>query len=248
MFALENLDGHEIIGTSDKKIGSVLDFWSWSYSNISNPFIRGYLAEYVVYKTLQTQPDQFQFYDGYHLNRNEMDQDDLVFSYQGSKIRVQIKSTDTLCQKQEFSCSPSRGFVAGDNKNQPEKSFNSDIYVFAQVRLDNDDGQRINNILSVWNSRENEGFYKTPEEKAEYHRIQHSVRSDVMNLNNWSFYIASSSEVSKLAEGGKIAVETLENNRAVHKADINSLCRVVGRVCFLTIPNRTMDNRDKATS
>jgi hypothetical protein len=162
-----------------------------------------------------------------------MDQDDLVFSYQGSKIRVQIKSTDTLCQKQEFSCSPSRGFVDGDNKNQPEKSFNSDIYVF-DMRLDNDDGQRINSILANWNSREKEGFYKTPEEKAEYHRIQHSVRSDVMNLNNWSFYIVSSSEVSKLVEGGKIAVE-IENNRAVHKADINSLCRVVGRVCFLTI-------------
>ncbi|MUK60737.1 hypothetical protein GNP81_07905 [Aliivibrio fischeri] len=195
----------------------------------------------MVYKTLQTQPDRFRFFDGYHHIRNESDQDDLVFTYRDEKITVQIKSLDSLRADKSFSCGSSEGFDAKNNCNNGTKAYNSDLYIFAYVNLNEDDGKIIREIHETWNSCEDEGFYKTDVEQANYQRIQESVRKDTMVLDNWTFYVTTPETVSTMIANNKIAISKLDisiESKLTYKTDAEGLCLVVARACVRIVQGK----------
>jgi len=51
---MSKLTGYEPIEINGEEIGSVSDFWSWSYSDLKEPTNRGDFAEYLIYLALKS--------------------------------------------------------------------------------------------------------------------------------------------------------------------------------------------------
>lgn len=126
-------DGNEKLTFKNKELdGSILDFWSWAYSDLIQNMNRGAFAEYIVLKAMNSQCND----DSSHLNfRISMGAYDLL-SPEG--IRVEVKSsayiqswTSDRVAKISFRIAPAKAVDNYGNYSSSSKYCrHSDVYVF----------------------------------------------------------------------------------------------------------------------
>lgn len=126
-------DGNEKLTFKNKELdGSILDFWSWAYSDLIQNMNRGAFAEYIVLKAMNSQCND----NSSHLNfRISMGAYDLL-SPEG--IRVEVKSsayiqswTSDRVAKISFRIAPAKAVDDYGNYSSSSKyRRHSDVYVF----------------------------------------------------------------------------------------------------------------------
>lgn len=126
-------DGNEKLTFKNKELGgSILNFWSWAYSDLIQNMNRGAFAEFIVLKAMSSQCKE----SSSRLNcRISMDAYDLL-SPEG--IRVEVKSsayiqswTDNRPAKISFRVAPAKAVDGRGNYSSASKCCrHSDVYVF----------------------------------------------------------------------------------------------------------------------
>ncbi|MBP0000424.1 MAG: hypothetical protein J7641_15735 [Cyanobacteria bacterium SID2] len=134
--------GNEKFSDSDRNLDfTVLDFWSWSNSNLLENTIRGVLAEFIVARALNIETD----------SRVEWESTDLSFE----EVKIEVKSSAYIQaweQKKlstiQFSIAPTHfDNTHPDFKQAPKR--HSDIYIFCLFK--ETDPHQINPLdLSQW--------------------------------------------------------------------------------------------------
>ncbi|TKF60434.1 hypothetical protein FCV63_02520 [Vibrio lentus] len=179
----------------------VIDFWKWSYSALGNPFIRGYLAEFLVFEAIKydrKQDESLLSFENNLFKKNyetkmESDVHDLNV-YQNKignyyKRSIQVKSTDTIVNKYDFSAV--RGYDYFNGVDILDKKNWSDLTILCKVNLDgldtkkmSDDNKHLNN------SNDKDPLYEIAATEAERYRNHH------MDINNWEFSVICSYKIS----------------------------------------------------
>jgi hypothetical protein len=122
----EQLSGNESFQNGSVKLDiSLLEFWQWGFSDITNNTTRGILAEFIIARALDCETQVRETWDSY----------DLITPH---GIKVEVKSSSYLqnwYQKQlstiQFNCPKTLGWDAQTNTFQSEKERQADIYIFA---------------------------------------------------------------------------------------------------------------------
>ena len=121
----ERLTGEEaIIAPNGDKVGCLIDFWRWAYSDLVSNATRGALAEYLVACAL----------DIHHTERISWDKYDLLTN---EGIAIEVKTSGYLqtwkqnsLSKPTFGIQPTYGWDSKSNEYDKEQKRQSDIYVF----------------------------------------------------------------------------------------------------------------------
>jgi len=121
----KRLTGSEALVSPDgKKIGSLIDFWSWAYSDLAGNAERGALAEYIVACALGIS----------HKERISWDKYDLLTD---DGISVEVKTSGYLqtweqkeLSKPIFGIQQTYGWDSHSNKYDATQKRQADIYVF----------------------------------------------------------------------------------------------------------------------
>lgn len=205
----------------------VLDFWKWSYSALGNPFIRGYLAEFLVFEANRHNRKQDELLlslESSLFNKNyetkmESDVHDLnVYQNKNGKYykrSIQVKSTDTIANKYDLSVV--RGYDYLNGVDVLDKRNWSDLTILCKVNLDGLDTKEMsddNKYLN--NSTDNDPLYSKAAIKAERYRNHH------MDIDNWEFAVICSYKISderdilfkkqkgKVNEKGELVLKPIE--------------------------------------
>ena len=121
--------GKEIFNIDRKPIGkTILDFWRWSASDLTNNAMRGILAEYLVACDLGITNGVRSEWDAYDLKTK-------------SGLRVEVKSA-AYCQSWHqkkyssiiFGINPTHGWDENTNEFSNEKKRQADVYVFCILK------------------------------------------------------------------------------------------------------------------
>lgn len=123
--APKRLTGQEpLIKPNGEKVGCLIDFWQWAYSDLIGNAERGGLAEYIVACAL----------DVHNAGRISWDRFDLVTN---EGISVEVKTSGYLqtweqktLSKLVFGIQPTYGWDAKTNTYDAKKRRQADIYVF----------------------------------------------------------------------------------------------------------------------
>ena len=122
----KQLSGNESFQNRSDILGiSLLEFWQWGFSDITNNTTRGILAEFIVARALECETHVRESWDSYDL-----------ITPQGIKIEVKSASyLQSWYQKKlssiQFNCPKTIGWDPKTNIYQSEKERQADIYVFA---------------------------------------------------------------------------------------------------------------------
>ncbi|EGQ9809321.1 hypothetical protein DC915_RS24855 [Vibrio parahaemolyticus] len=199
---LEKLLGKECFEGGDF---SVSDFWRWSYSSLGNPFIRGYLAEFLVFQALKKSRygsinlhnNEDEILNKHFATKMESDVHDLIvcqeFDKKIYKRTLQIKSKDSLTSSFEFDTTVGYDYKEGTKIVEQENW--SDLFVLCDVKVDKDKCMRIKKLNDQFNAKgmtikQYNSFDKEHAALVKHYRDSH------LNLNNWSFHIVPSFIVS----------------------------------------------------
>lgn len=188
MNLLDPLTGDEPLLQSGKMkvAGFLKSFWGWSFSALHDPLLRGYIAEYLVYRALfRMKPPEFQVPVSHFSTKMEGDVHDLVFFLFKEKFTIQVKSKDSYSKSQKFDTSFAEGFDCETNKALPADHW-SDFYIFAYLTLDNGKCDLLKGLHEKWNPNPS---LATAPEKASYKSAQKELVSSVLEMDNWTFYI-----------------------------------------------------------
>lgn len=122
------LSGSEQFTFKNKEIGhSLLDYWSWSFSDIYNNIYRGIMAEYIVATALGITPPQGTFI------RTVWNSYDLL-SPGGRRVEVKsaayLQSQDGEPSKIIYDIAPARTYDNNTHKYSSKLQRNNDVYVF----------------------------------------------------------------------------------------------------------------------
>ncbi|PCJ25024.1 MAG: hypothetical protein COA97_08590 [Flavobacteriales bacterium] len=144
--------GDEPFSFYEKELGfNLLNFWSWSQSDLLSNSLRGVIAEYIVKQDLDIDNGA----------RIEWDAYDLITK---SGVKVEVKSSAYLqswkqkeFSKISFDISPSRGWDSQTNEYSKESKRQSDFYIFCLLK--HQDKETVNPLkLEQWT------FYVLPTE------------------------------------------------------------------------------------
>lgn len=144
-------DGSEKLIFKNKELGSsMLDFWSWAYSDLLRNVNRGAFAEFIVLQAIHSQSDSNTAQPNL---RAAMDSYDLL-SPEG--IRIEVKSsayiqswTDNLPAKISFRIAPAKApDKFGNYSKNSEYKRHSDVYVFCVWTATNKEQNILD--LSLW--------------------------------------------------------------------------------------------------
>jgi hypothetical protein len=188
MHLLDPLTGNEALTRSGASLfpGFLREFWGWSFSALHDPLLRGYLAEFLVYKALlQMHQPVFQIPTSHFSTKMEGDVHDLVFFMNDEKFTLQVKSKDSFSKSQRFDTSFAEGFDCTTGKALAADHW-SDFYVFAYLKLDNGKCSQLKSLHEKWNP---DPSLATSLEKRTFKATQQQVIDSVLELNNWSFFI-----------------------------------------------------------
>jgi hypothetical protein len=164
--------------------GLLQDFWAWSFSTLHNTHLRGYIAEYLVYKAMLNSQPQLSVPTDHFNTKIEGDIHDLVFFIKNKKYTIQVKSKDSYSEDESFETSFAQGFDPNTNKNTEQNHW-SDIYIFSYLELDNTVCDRIKSRHANWNQDHN----WRPDEKPAQKTDQFELAKSVIEIENWSFYV-----------------------------------------------------------
>jgi hypothetical protein len=122
----KQLTGNEFFQNGPENLNiSLLAFWQWGFSDITNNTTRGILAEFIVAHALECKTQVRETWDSYDL-----------ITPQG--VKVEVKSASYLqswYQKKlstiQFKCPKTIAWDAQTNTYQSEKERQADIYIFA---------------------------------------------------------------------------------------------------------------------
>jgi len=125
--------GQEDFNYNDVKLDfNLLDFWSWSQSNLLDNTLRGVLAEFIVAKALKIKSTHRVEWDAYDLITN-------------SGLKIEVKSSAYLQSwKQKklsnisFGIQPTRGWNAELNEYTDTIERQADVYVFCVLHHKNE--------------------------------------------------------------------------------------------------------------
>ena len=143
------LGSESIISPIDQKVGELMDFWRWAYSDLVGNTERGILAEFIVACALEIEKlDRIQW-DSYDLKSPE-------------DIKIEVKSSgyiQTWLQEKlsslSFGIQPTLSWDSRTNLYGTEKRRQSDIYVFCILK--HTDQETLNPLdISQWD------FYLLP--------------------------------------------------------------------------------------
>ncbi|MCT4497797.1 hypothetical protein N0U25_08330 [Pseudomonas sivasensis] len=188
MNLLDPLTGTEALTQSGRPIepGFLTAFWGWGFSALDNPLLRGYLAEFLVYRALFNMPTpDFKVPTSHFSTKMEGDVHDLVFFMNDEKFTIQVKSKDSYSKSQVFDTSFAEGFDCVSNSPLPAEHW-SDFYIFAYLALDNKKCQENERLHDKWNPNPSRAL---PMEKARFKLNKQALVKSVLELDNWSFYI-----------------------------------------------------------
>ncbi|AVH25811.1 hypothetical protein [Vibrio diabolicus] len=197
MFKLKPLDGKEpLVEGKEVIIPNIIeDFWKWSYSTIHNPQIRGFLAEYLVYRSLKSYSD-FELFDDYFLTKIEGDVHDLKFGQSNRSYTIQVKSfesyTDSKDDNKTFNFAKATGFNPITNSDIKLKKHWSDFYVICEIKVSKEQCQLLETTHKKWNANNNR---KTAVEIREYSDSQEALRKSIIDVDNWVFYVVRSKDL-----------------------------------------------------
>lgn len=142
---MEQLTGNERFTSHGSDAGiSIMDFWSWSYSDLLNNTYRGVLAEFIVCKSLNLKTDPAQI-------RTDWMPYDLT-SPSGRKVEVKSAAylqswEQNYYSKILFDIAPKRAWSASTGYS-PEAKRNSELYVFCLYKALNRDQSILD--LDLW--------------------------------------------------------------------------------------------------
>jgi hypothetical protein len=124
----KRLTGEEAFRTDGEGSGfQVLDFWSWSSSNLAANNLRGHVAEFIVAQALGIASDAREEWDAYDLMTK-------------SGVRIEVKSSayiQTWAQNElsniSFTISEAKAWDSDTGKWSETTQRNSDVYVFCLI-------------------------------------------------------------------------------------------------------------------
>ncbi|WP_409283498.1 hypothetical protein [Pseudomonas protegens] len=189
MFQLDPLCGDEPLtsGGTIKEENFVKSFWGWNNSALHNPMVRGYFAEFLIYRSLLKMDGQrFQVPISHFATRIESDVHDLVFFLDDVKYTIQVKSKDSYSQDPFFKTSLVQGFNYATNTPIKTPSHWSDFYVFAYLQLDEVLCDLVKGFHFEWNKSL---VTQTEKNKQIFKQCQDEIVRSVLELDNWRFYI-----------------------------------------------------------
>lgn len=189
MLELNPLAGNKPIKDNESKIGSVSDFWGWAFSALYVPIPRGFFAEYIVYKSINCGDDSFRPPLNYLSTKLEKDEPDLITYLDDDKMTIQVKSIDSIKQKQAFEVRKLHGYNPNTDKNDGDLAHNSDLFVLCFLRLDKESHDKVDSY------RKN--GCREPYEILHCRDLQESLNNAVLNMINWNFYVLPSITAQK---------------------------------------------------
>jgi hypothetical protein len=215
MFELDPLTGTEALTKDGSPYADnfINEFWGWGYSLLHNPMVRGYLAEFLVYKALVGRcSERLEVPRSHFDTKVESDVHDLVFFVNKKKFTVQVKSKDSASKSGTFQTSFVRGFDTESNSEIAQKALWSDFYVFAYLELKAEDWSLVKGRHFEWNI---DNSYCTDHEKTEFRKAQNRLVRSVLEINNWSFFII---DRFNLNDQKTITLSSLKNRVSQRKA------------------------------
>tara|TARA_R110001583_G_scaffold193772_1_gene363008 strand:- start:910 stop:1818 length:909 start_codon:yes stop_codon:yes gene_type:complete len=176
---------------------NVIDFWKWAYSSLGNPFVRGYLAEFLILQSLKKNQDKdidVSFHERSiihnHFNtKMESDVHDLVVCHKHGddvfKRTIQVKSTDTLRNTYKLECTSGYNYKDNEDEVTQERKENwSDLFILCYVDIDKKLCNRLDEINVILNKHPNRiNLINEHAEKVEIYRNQH------LDIDNWKFSV-----------------------------------------------------------
>lgn len=212
MNLLDPLTGNEPLSRSgiSEHEGFLREFWGWGFSALHDPLLRGYIAEFIVYKVLLTmQSFEFKIPTSHFSTKMEGDVHDLVFFMNDEKYTIQVKSKDSYSKSLKFDTSFAEGFDCSTNKALPPSHW-SDFYIFAYLTLDNGKCDLLKNLHEKWNPNPS---IARQSEKDKYKTTQDEVVKSVLEIDNWTFYILEREELcqQKSISLNKLRTKTKKN-------------------------------------
>jgi hypothetical protein len=141
---VQSKNGEESFLFSDKKLNfKLIDFWSWSQSNLLSNSLRGVLAEFIVKTALDIKSDYRLEWDAYDLETR-------------NGLKIEVKSSaylqswkQTTFSKISFDISPKKGWNSETNEYAKVVERQSDFYIFCILK--HQDKRTVNPLnLNQW--------------------------------------------------------------------------------------------------
>jgi hypothetical protein len=242
MNLLDPLSGDEPLTRSavPEHEGFLKDFWGWSFSALHDPLLRGYIAEYMVYRALfKMQPPKFQIPTSHFSTKMEADVHDLVFFMNDEKYTIQVKSKDSYSKSQKFDTSFVEGFDCSTNKALPPNHW-SDFYIFAYLSLDTDKCELLKSLHEQWNLNPS---LATQLEKNEYKTTQDEVVRSVLEISNWTFYILEREQLHRQKSINLNKLRTKVKKREALEVSYDDIAKILMRLATLRYAKNMMDAR-----
>lgn len=232
MNLLDPLTGNEPLSRSgfSEYEGFLKEFWGWSFSALHDPLLRGYIAEFMVYKALLTmQSFNFQIPTSHFSTKMEGDVHDLVFFMNDEKYTIQVKSKDSYSKSLKFDTSFAEGFNGSTNKALPPGHW-SDFYIFAYLTLDNGKCDLLKSLHEQWNPNPS---IATKSEKDKYKTTQDEVVRSVLEIDNWTFYILEREQLRQQKSINLNKLRTKANNDEALEVGYDDVAKVLMRLACL---------------
>lgn len=224
MFELAPFSSDEPIKLDGNVIGELGDFWKWSYSAVYTPITRGFLAEYLVFKSVSDNADEnFRPPLNYLLTKMEKDEPDIITYFGNEKMTIQVKSIDSLTSDLRFKFKKIHKYNPKIDEDSGPRTHNCDVFVLCFLNLDSRSHKFIDDLRKSWNESNFES--QTEVDIQRYKIRQKRINLSVLNMNNWNFYICSTSTFGKQESVNISKLESLVAKNTVLKSDYSDLWR-----------------------
>jgi hypothetical protein len=222
MFELAPFSSDEPINLDENVIGELGDFWRWSYSAVYTPITRGFLAEYLVFKSVaDNADDKFRLPLNYLSTKMEKDEPDIITFYNDEKMTIQVKSIDSITKRLRFKFKKTHKYLPKIDRDNGPKKHNCDVFVFCFLHLDQRQHDFIHNLRKSWN--ESDFNTQTEVDIQRYKYRQNMLNKSVLNMNNWDFYICPTSLFEKQESVNISKLESLVARNKVFKSGYSNL-------------------------
>lgn len=199
----------------------VRDFWRWGFSALHNTFLRGYFAEYLIYRQLlQAQDGTFLVPESHFSTKMEGDMHDLVFFLNDEKFTIQVKSKDSLTASEIYKTSLTQGYDTAANRIIREVDHWSDFYVFAYLTLDKAHGDLLDKLHKQWNPAPH---LATEADKQRYKAAQDAVVRSVLEIGNWTFFVLKRADLRGREEVTLSELQEMVRNDEAMQTSLDNL-------------------------
>lgn len=224
MFELTPFSSNEPIYLDQDVIGELGDFWRWSYSAVYTPITRGFLAEYLVFKSVTDNADDyFRPPLNYLSTKMEKDEPDIITFFNDTKMTIQVKSIDSITKGLRFKFNKTHKYDLKSDRDNGPKGHNCDVFVFCFLNLDKHLHDFIDDLRKSWN--ESNFDSQTKKGIHSYKLCQDKLNRSALNMNNWEFYICPTSLFENQESVNISKLESLVAKSEVFKSTYSNLCQ-----------------------